>query len=60
MTNLARQAVKNYPHRPYIDRKNVNSLRRQWINKITELGAKWILHPDNKTQRLENVKETVL
>lgn len=40
---LARQAVRLYPHQPYTERRAVNTLRRGWMRQITYLGDRWLL-----------------
>ncbi len=40
---LARRAVRLYPHQPYTERKAVNALRRGWMRQIVYLGDRWLL-----------------
>ena len=41
--NLFLQSGRLYPYVPYLTRRSVQYLRREWIKQVRYLGDRWIL-----------------
>jgi hypothetical protein len=52
--NLARQAIKVWPHHPTASRATTNSIRRKWIATVQRMGDKWLFHEQNFVRRKES------